>query len=65
MPAKFKMILVPLNLKFASKSSLELMKAIDENELLEIYRTDFMINIIERKWQEIYLTINYQSTWRQ
>ena len=59
MPAKFKMILVPLNLKFASKSSLELMKAIDENELLEIYRTDFMINIIERKWQEIYLISKY------
>ena len=59
MPAKFKMILVPLNLKFASKSSLELMKAIDENEMLEIYRTDFMINIIERKWQEIYLISKY------
>jgi hypothetical protein len=29
------------------------MKAIDENEVFEIYRTDFLKNIIERKWQGI------------
>ena len=29
------------------------MKAIDENEVLEIYRTDFLKNIIEEKWQGI------------
>ena len=53
MPAEFKMIIVPLNLKRASESSLELMKAIHENEVLEIYRTDFLKNIIETKWQGI------------
>jgi hypothetical protein len=42
--------LVALDLNRASKSSLELMKAIDENEVFEIYRTDFLKNIIERKW---------------
>ena len=29
------------------------MKAIHENEVLEIYRTDFLKNIIEKKWQGV------------
>ncbi len=31
------------------------MKAIDDNEILEIYRTDFLKNVIEHKWHGVKL----------
>ena len=60
MPSEFKMIITPLNLEKGSKPSLDLVKAIEECEVQEVFSSELLQKIIDYKWQQIRY-LNYFS----